>query len=366
MKKYTARLIFVTTVFAALALAECNWNEKVEAGLVEKLKGLMAANVELRGQVEAALEVQEESSYWYGKNIEEMYDFFDQWLVFTPTPENGRKFMDSFYDLTGTPEGRAAVLEEPFRNWLYDFMIARGAFMDSAASAATLETWMENPEIGIEDYIVPEDGFSSFNDFFTRQIKPGARTIEEPDDSSVLNSPADCTVMDIQEYMDAETEINVKGDGLSVSEMFGGDALATAFVGGRAVLCMISTTDYHRFHSPVSGEIVSSNQLAGLYYGMTAGWVDYFFEHRRGYFIFDTGNFGYVGMVCVGMFTISSIEFERSAGEIVSKGDELGYFAYGGSAVILLFEPDRTEITLSLEHHPVRVKMGQKIGQAAQ
>ena len=67
-------------------------------------------------------------------------------------------------------------------------------------------------------------------------------------------------------------------------------------------------------------------------------------------------------MVCVGMFTTSSIEFSRAAGEVMAKGEELGHFAYGGSAIILLFEPDRAEITLPLDQHPVKVRMGQQIG----
>jgi phosphatidylserine decarboxylase len=291
-----------------------------------------------------------------------MYDFFDEWLVFLPTPTDARRYMDAFYDFTDSPEGRAVVLEEPFRNWLYNFMMARGRFMDSEASIYAIPWWTGNPDLHIEDYVIPVDGFKSFNDFFIRQLKPGVRPIASPDDNGVIISPADSTVMKIADELTAESMITVKGNSMYVRDLFGGDALAEAFIGGKAVLCMLSTTDYHRFHAPVPGDVISEAQLAGLYYGMTGGWVDYFFEHRRGYFIFDTDDFGLVGMVCVGMFTISSIEFIQEKGSVVEKGDELGHFAYGGSAIILLFEQNRVEFSIPLDRGPVYLHMGEKLG----
>jgi len=146
--------------------------------------------------------------------------------------------------------------------------------------------------------------------------------------------------------------------------MLGNDPLADDFINGKAILCMLNTTDYHWYHAPVPGRIVSQHQLGGLYYGMDGGWVEYFFQHRRGYFIFDTEKFGRVAMVCVGMFTISSVNFVTSEGDLVNKGDLLGNFAYGGSAVILLFQPGRVSFTVPLEGRPVHVNMGQKIAMA--
>ena len=162
--------------------------------------------------------------------------------------------------------------------------------------------------------------------------------------------------------MTSERTIEVKGDTLSVQQLLGEDELSEVFLGGKAILCMLATTDYHRFHSPVAGDIISEAQLAGLYYGMTGGWVDYFFEHRRGYYMFDTDDFGLVGMISVGMFTISSIEFTQQAGSVVEKGDEVGHFAYGGSAIILLFEPNCVEFSIPLDKGPVYVHMGEKLG----
>ena len=369
MKKNKNPALILVCLSAFLLITSCDGSnnggghsKSKHAPIVQDLVDILSTDPALRDEVKDVLNQQDEGSFWHGKTLEDMYDFFDEWLLFLPTPENARQYMDIFYEFTESSDGRAVVLQDSFTNWLYEFMLARGRFMDSEDSSAALPWWLCDPEIQIEDYIVPEGGFTSFNNFFTRQIKPELRPIASPDNDSVLTSPADSTVMKISEELTAQSIIQVKGDGLYVEELLGGDDLAGAFMNGRAVLCMLATTNYHRFHSPVQGEVVSEGQLGGLYYGMTGGWVDYFFEHRRGYFIFDTDEFGLVGMVCVGMFTISSIEFVQSEGDFVMKGDELGHFAYGGSAIILLFEPDRVAFSIPIDQRPVEVLMGEAIG----
>lgn len=365
----TIKFIATGLIFllGAFLLASCDGSESHNGGtkyapIVQDLVYIIESDPDLRQQITDVLNQQEQASFWYGKTIEDMYDFFDKWLNFKPTPADSRRYMDDFHTFTDSTVGRATVLKEPFRNWLYEFMLARGQFMDTKASADTVPFWTSDPEVNIEDYVIPADGFQSFNDFFTRKLKQGLRPIAEPNDNAILTSPADSTVIKVTDSLSAESKIEVKGDSLHVEELLGGDELAQAFIGGKWILCMLRTTDYHRFHSPVAGRIISQDQLAGLYYGMTGDWVDYFFEHRRGYFILDTQDFGLVGMVSVGMFTISSIEFIRQVGDVVKKGDELGHFAYGGSAIILLFESNRVEFSIPLDEKSVHVHMGEKLG----
>ena len=337
-------------------------NDSQHKPVVQRLEDLVATDAMLRGELEDALKTQDESSPWHDRTLEDMFDFFDEWLVFLPMPDNARKYMDEFYEFAGSGKGREVVAKEPFSGWLYEFMIARGQFMDSAESAAVLPSWLNYPEVNIGDYIVPPDGYSSFNEFFTRRIKPGVRPIDAPGNASVLTAPADSTILSLAGELTSDTTLEVKGDTLNIRELLGGDERADEFLNGKAILCMLATTNYHRFHSPVQGKIVAEHQLGGLYYGMTGGWVEYFFQHRRGYYIFETEEFGHVGMVCVGMFTISSISFVTSEGDIVEKGDELGNFAYGGSAIILLFEPNRVTFSIPIDKGPVHVLMGQGIG----
>ncbi|MCX6006460.1 MAG: phosphatidylserine decarboxylase [Chloroflexi bacterium] len=328
--------------------------------VVQQLVDIVAANPAFQADMEAALLEQGASSYWHGKTLDDMYQFFDEWVIFLPHIDDARQYMDRFYEFADGGRGQKLAASEPLRSWLYQFMLAVGEFNDSPASAAAVHWWTWDPRINMADYIVPSGGYSSFNEFFTRRIKAGVRPIDSPLNPGVIVSPADSSLMKIADKLTSSATISVKGENLNIYEMLGKDQLAKDFINGKAVLCMLNTTDYHRYHAPVSGRIVSQKQMAGLYYGMDGGWVEYFFQHRRGYFIFDTQQYGHVAMVCVGMFTISSVNFITYQGDFVNKGDELGNFAYGGSAVILLFEQGRASFTVPLEGRPVHVNMGQR------
>jgi phosphatidylserine decarboxylase len=334
--------------------------------VVQQLVNLVNTDPVFRADMEAALLEQEPSSYWHGKTLDDMYTFLDEWVVFLPTIDTARLYMDRFYEFADSGRGQQLAAHEPLRGWLYQFMLAVEQFNDSVASAAAVPSWMSDPRINMTDYVVPPGGYQSFNEFFVRQIKPGVRPIDAPDNPVILTSPADSSLMNIADRLTSITTIGVKGENLNIREMLGNDPLSDNFINGRAVLCMLNTTDYHHFHAPVAGQIVSQRQLGGLYYGMDGGWIEYFFQHRRGYMIFDTARFGHVAMVCVGMFTISSVNFTTSTGANVKKGDELGNFAYGGSAVILLFEPGRVSFTVPLSGPPRHVNMGNALATAVQ
>ena len=131
------------------------------------------------------------------------------------------------------------------------------------------------------------------------------------------------------------SNFQVKADQLDVAELLGYHPLSDRFLGGAAVANILATTNYHRFWSPVSGMIIAVEQLGGLYvsYGTDAAVGD----HRRAYVIYET-RFGLVAMVMVGMYDISSIMLDVKVGDNVSKGEELGFFQYGGSEILTLFE----------------------------
>lgn len=357
-------LLFSTTVFAASVQGEECVAPNCHSKVVGKLIDLVNSDPRLQRKITNALKEQGESSFWYKKTINDMYNFFDGWVIYSPTPETASLHMMIFQELAKSPSGHIAVLSEPFRDWLTDFMMAINHFFDSYYSLQNINTWLSDPSLHMEDYVVPKGGFKSFNEFFTRKLKPGVRPIDSPKDLAIITSPADCSIMPATkgEKLTSDLKISVKGDELNLEQLLDKDDLTKTFVGGTALLCMLNTTDYHRFHSPTTGKIVSEKQLAGLYYGMDGAWIDHFYQHRRGYIIIHNNPFGYIGMVPVGMFTISSIHFARTQDDNISKGNELGNFAYGGSAIILLFEPNSVNITIPLDRGPVHVKMGQKIG----
>ena len=133
---------------------------------------------------------------------------------------------------------------------------------------------------------------------------------------------------------------------------------------------------YHHYHAPVDGNVVEAKIVKGAFYGyddfpkwaQQKGNVGYYgtdfsqFEHyHRGYFIVDTGRYGHVAVIVVGLDTVSSIIFEEAFTDItepvaVKRGDRLGHFLYGGSLIIMIFERDR------FKSDAIRVRMGNQIG----
>ncbi|MCP4368886.1 MAG: phosphatidylserine decarboxylase [Deltaproteobacteria bacterium] len=306
--------------------------------IVLKLLDIVNSNEVLRTKIENVLKEQKPESFWYKKSIEDMYNFFDEWLRFLPIIEDVRVYIDRFSEFDRSSGD--IVRQSPFKEWIGDFVKARGQYMDSGESIHVIDEWLNHPEVNIGDYIVPPNGFKSFNEFFTRKIKPGKRPINSPNDNSILISPADCGIKQMNIDLTKDLKIKVKGMSLNVEQMLGGNPLAKSFVKGDALICSLMPIDYHRFHSPVHGKIVAMDLLAGLYFGIK-DFNDFFQEQHRGYFIIETSQYGLVGIVPIGITTISSVNFLRDIGDDVQKGDELGYFAYGGSAIVLLFEPNR-------------------------
>ncbi len=300
---------------------------------------------------------------WLGKNFDDLCAFFNEWYYFLPTTTNGLKYIRGFQIIYyKNIYGLKFVREEPGKSWLKQFSLARGQYMDSKESVASIPTWKKAPGIDMDEYIVPPGGFKSFNHFFIRDIKPGARPINSPGDDSVIVAPADCLIEILDLKLTAGTEIPLKGYlRLNAKNLLNQSKLADRFVGGTAVRCILEPTYYHHFHSPVTGIMVESDEnVPGLYYDSREEFS--VFEHfHRGYYIIKTKKYGHVAMIPVGLATVSSVTFEDKYKRVtpqapvpVRKGEKLGHFAYGGSLVILLFEPQRLTFIKALQ--------GQRIG----
>jgi phosphatidylserine decarboxylase len=331
---------------------------------------------------------------WTGKTIDYLVDYFKDWFTFLPSPTGGLgKIMpftyfylenpEAFYflnDLKSRRSEKHPYSKEIF-NWSVKFIKERGKFMDSKASLYHIEAWIKDPSTKIEDFVVPKGGFQSFNQFFTRNLKmsKNPRPISDPKDDSVVVSPADSEINFIESDLTLRTLLKVKTRQINVSELLGGSKLATNFLGGTAVSCVLMPNSYHHFHSPVNGKVVESRELKGIYNGIMDGedWFNtgnigesttdfsIFEDFHRAYYVIETKKYGHVAMITVGLNTISAIHstlinkkstMVKPGGKPVKvqKGEELGYFAYGGSLNILLFEKGAFS--------SVSLLMGQRIG----
>lgn len=263
----------------------------------------------------------------------------------------------------------------PFSSWLRDFAKTWGAFLD------TKESW--NKEIYQQIYKDPKFGlqkgwyespskWKTFNQFFARYLKsPDMRPVALPNDPAVVVSPADSVPQGVWP-IDKDSNIQVEG-GLkvkfanyySIKDLLGEKShYKDVFVNGVLTHTFLNVNDYHRYHFAVGGTIkekkiisenvaleVTWNPEQGKYVPIdSAGWQ---FSQTRGYVIVETGRYGLVALIPMGMAQVSSVNFEDDVqvGTTHKKGDRLGNFLFGGSDFIMLFQKKAGfKITAPLEH----------------
>lgn len=359
-----------------------SFGQKNDCPPVQRLKQLYESDSNFRSLVNVTLEnVQELDGHqpnpWKNKTINDLYSFINDWYYFLPSTSDGLdKIIEFSFLYYHNPAGQKLVTTEPGLSWTKYFVEERGKFMDSRASVKNIDKWLGDKSLNNEEYVLPKEGFQSFNEFFTRDLKPGMRPVSAVDDNSIVVSPADGIINMINNNLQWDTNVPTKGAmALSLDELLDHSSLAEKFIGGTALACFLMPTNYHHYHAPVTGTVVESRQDVGSnYFGIpdipdliNNGNLGYnkdfsvFENFRRGYLIFKTESFGYVAMIPVGLQTIGSVVFEDRFKMVtpdkcvdVTKGEKIGHFAYGGSLVILLFERGR--------FGAVSVNQGQQIG----
>ncbi len=299
---------------------------------------------------------------WKEKTIDDLCMFFKDWHTWNPGLETGLEYIQRFSWLYyENPKGLEFVTKGHGLLMTYYFVEVNANKMNSTLSIPLAKEWEKALGSALMDkYVIPVDGYQSFNEFFSRELKT-PRSISNPDNDAVVVSPADAIINMIDDNLSiTQSKIEVKTQNINVVELLNNSELSTRFEGGTAVSCILMPNVYHRYHSPVSGKVVEANQdVAGEYFGISdfpkllnGGDVGYgydysVFEHfRRGYTIIETEEYGFVAMIPVGLNTIASVIFNEKFKNIklsdapvnITKGEEIGYFQYGGSMNILLFE----------------------------
>ncbi|MEV0842322.1 phosphatidylserine decarboxylase family protein [Actinocatenispora sera] len=290
--------------------------------------------------------------------------------ILSTAPEYGESMvmtpLGAVLDWTmGTPAGFAAYRDRRINAKLKKILNAWCEFLDSPGSLYVLNDspsgWMSEAAartIGIEQFQYdPADehwGFRSWNDFFTRRFKEDARPVAAPDDDSVIVSACESTPYGISVDVQRQDRFWIKSQPYSLQEMLAGDEAVDAFVGGTVYQAFLSATDYHRWHSPVSGTIVRAFRVDGTYYSeadsLGEGAVEpansqAYLAHvaTRAIILIEADNraIGLMAVVQVGMSDVSScvIRSDLGPGSHLAKGDELGHFQFGGSTYCLVFRP---------------------------
>jgi phosphatidylserine decarboxylase len=365
-----------------------------------ELNAWMGATIDEAENGKALLPVIEEFRHMIESDPVLMMNFtlmFEQQPVFPPPPKSGDVRLKNYhqmlrvlnhilgtapaYNTTGmvgcpinavldypmiTPAGLAAFTMEKMNSMLRKVLNVWTQFLDSPDSRYVLNDspsgWL-NPgarkALHLHEFHTdPNDpylGFKSWNDFFIREFKPGMRPVANPDDDTVIVSACESAPYSIQNKVKEHDTFWLKSQPYSLRQMLNGHYVKE-FVGGTVYQAFLSAENYHRWHSPISGVVKKLDQIPGTYYAEAAseGFDAAGPNDSQGYIahvatralIFIEADNPAIGLMCIipiGMAEVSSCVLKRAdgsplkEGDHLKKGEQIGYFQFGGSTHCLVF-----------------------------
>lgn len=235
-----------------------------------------------------------------------------------------------------------------------------GSFTKTRASRWLLPWYSRAYGIRTEDAEKPLKAYQSLNEFFIRRLKDGLRPINP--DNAALVSPVDATITGIGR-IDDKSAIHVKGQNYTTDELLGSAPTFNRYRGGFFIVLYLSPSDYHRVHSPVTGTIIAKNHILGRTYPVNEFGLKHMSKVlcRNERLITYMGHlYGILSIVKVGAMNVSSINYTNSLATHLNKGDELAYFEFG-STVVLIVENGAFEFLQEL-CLGTQVRVGEPLG----
>ncbi|KAL8678750.1 MAG: hypothetical protein Q9186_004941 [Xanthomendoza sp. 1 TL-2023] len=247
------------------------------------------------------------------------------------------------------------VLNDSPRGW---FCSSALAFM---MGAGRRDSRSEFEKVFVCDPSKEHWGYKSFDDFFTRKLRDGARPIASPMDSSVITHPCEACPYRLDSFMRAGDPIGIKGQCYSLRDILAGHSFTTDFSGGTVYQGFLRAGGYHRWHCPVYGQIRDIHRVPGTYFPRPQN-KDFvpseataphtlLAQMSTRVLIFIQADNPDIGLMCVipvGLNEVSSCEVTVRTGQRVTKGEQLGMFHYGGSTHCLIFRPG---VVLEFDFH---------------
>ncbi len=279
-----------------------------------------------------------------------------------------------------------AIYGEPYLRWAYgnpfgrltvELLVKRSAFshwygwrMNQPQTKDRILPFLKTFDLDAEEFEKSPEDFLHFNDFFARKLKPSARPVDASPGS--VTFPADGRHLGFQSLSQI-AGVFVKGQRFNLAALFQDQELAARYKEGTAVLSRLCPTDYHRFHFSVDGVPSPATRRAGSLYSVSPlalrQTLAYLWQNKREITQIDSPSFGLVTTVEFGATNVGSIHQTYQTGKRVAKGDEKGFFSFGGSATMTFFEPERIALTPDLIEHgkaqrEVYARMGDIMGNA--
>lgn len=341
------------------------------------------------------------------KDVKSFLDYVNDFLFWAPTEDIGGKDvyyrLVCFYFVFNRMEGQQSPIaptgddegdQEPLKwlsKWLVWYAQELGTWMDNPHSLTdqTLQTFHDAAKYNVDQYSQPRGGWSTFNQFFARHVKPGFRPVDHLTNPEVIVSPVDGVYSGAWaiDELDGTVTFEAKGIKWSIAELLDGSQYKDAFKGGVFTHSFLNAFDYHRQHTPVGGQVVETRNIEGQAYLETQVKTDengrkrlhwarpiskrgktsrsdveapdtpgYQFVQQRGLVVLLTP-IGYVAVLPIGMAQVSSImitaetmrtvqvpydstkdQKQRQEINTLQKGEEISYFQFGGSDIIMVFQ----------------------------
>lgn len=316
------------------------------------------------------------------RDIDTLFQMFDAILLEAPSwdddPQIGTPINAILAWPIGTKAGFAAFLKDNVNQQFKLMLTQWSQFLTTSSSCSTLNTnpggWFSQTALNtphmvdfVENFVCdpskPFWGFTSWDNFFTREFRAGRRPLPNPDNDSIIVSAAEATPFAVQRKVNFHDTFWAKGQPYSLAHMMNNDSRAEQFVGGTVYQAFLSADSYHRWHAPVSGKIVSFDLVPGTYYSepllegfspdsaddnsgpdpgadeASQGYISS--VATRGVFFIqaDNADIGLMCMVMIGMGEVSSVDLTVPLNTHFNKGDQIGMFHFGGSTHCLIFGP---------------------------
>ena len=383
--KRTFSLLIILSLLLSLIGCTTTRPTKERAEMTREFISIMENNPELKYLTEKSIakaaEVNPDKKTNPVQTLDELYDFFDwcaiclPWEILDVTEEYPSIYdqidqsLNYFYYLMDQPLEELKDMGYYYPtiqycpeivDWCITYAKSWGEYLstDKSWNDDYYNAVLESGDFGFsEGWYGDENKWNTFNEFFARDLKsPDMRPIADTD----LVSPADSKPQGIWK-IDDEGEI-IQPEGVfiksrefnSIADLLGPDSVyKDAFNGGTLTHTFLDVNDYHRYHFPLSGTVVEMNKIEAMdavggitewdeekgRYVLLSQVVGWQAIETRDCIILDT-EFGLVAILPVGMSQVSSCNFIENlkVGDYVEKGEELGYFLFGGSDIIMIFQ----------------------------
>ena len=273
--------------------------------------------------------------------------------------------------------------QDTFLQWIYGHAVGRllmrpltrpkcsklaGRLMDSRFSRLFVRPFVCRNHISLGE--CEKQNFDSYNDFFTRKLKEGVRPV--PDGPEKLVSPWDARLSVVPAFSDGR--FLIKQTDYTLAQLLQDEKLAPRFAGGWIFVFRLSVEDYHRYIYVDDGIRSSVRRIDGVLHTVNPAANDHvpiYKENSREYVVQRSRHFGTILQMEVGAMMVGKIQNEREteSGIHVQRGEEKGYFAFGGSTIVLLVQkgkviPDSRILCHSRQGVETRVRQGQTVGRS--